>query len=64
MTPKTNAQRQKGWRDKRKAEGYQTHLVWLEPDVAAKLDRMIGKAGKKHVERQRIINQAIRQFSG
>lgn len=61
MTGKTAAQRQRQWRDKRKAEGYQMHTFWLDPDVAQALDRVTEGSGSKQADRQRVINDALRQ---
>lgn len=58
---KTTAQRQRQWREKRKAEGYQQHTIWLDPDVAAALDVAIQGAESKQAERQRMINVALRK---
>lgn len=58
---KTSAQRQKQWRDRRKADGYQMITIWLEPDVARALDAAVNDSGTKQAERQRVINQSLRR---
>jgi hypothetical protein len=61
MKAKTSAQRQQQWREKRKAEGYQMHTVWLEPDVAEALDAAIRDSETKQTDRQKIINDCLRK---
>jgi hypothetical protein len=61
MKAKTSAQRQQEWRNKRKAEGYQMHTVWLEPDVAKALDAVIQGSESKQADRQKVINQWLRK---
>ena len=58
--PKTNADRQKAWRDKRKADGYEMHTVWLDPDVAEQLNKYLDGSEKPQAERTRLINKAVR----
>jgi len=58
--PKTNAHRQKEWRDKRKADGYEMHTVWLDPDVAEHLNKYLDESEKPQAERTRLINEAVR----
>jgi len=58
--PKTNADRQKAWRDKRKADGYEMHTVWLDPDVAEQLNKYLDGSEKPQAERTRLINEAVR----
>jgi len=64
--PKTNADRQKAWRDKRKSDGYEMHTIWLEPDVVQGLNRLLDGSEKPQAERTRLINDAVRAmlFSG
>lgn len=57
---KTTAQRQRQWRENRKAQGYQQHTVWLDPDVASALDAAISESSAKQAERQRVINDCLR----
>jgi hypothetical protein len=57
---KTNADRQKAWRDKRKADGYEMHTVWLDPDVAEHLNKYLDGSEKPQAERTRLINEAVR----
>jgi uncharacterized protein (DUF4415 family) len=54
VTAKTPAERQKAYRERRKAEGYEWIRVRLDPDVAAALK------GKTHTDKQEIINRALR----
>ncbi len=61
MKAKTSAQRQQEGRKKRKAEGYQMHTVWLEPDVAQALDAVIQDSDTKQADRQRIVNECLRR---
>lgn len=61
MNTKTSAQRQQQWREKRKAEGYQMHTVWLEPDVAKAIDAALKDSETKQAVRQKIINQCLRK---
>jgi hypothetical protein len=61
MKAKTSAQRQQEWRNKRKAEGYQMHTIWLEPDVAQALDAVIQGSENKQADRQKVINQWLRK---
>ena len=60
-TPKSAAERQKAWREKRKAEGYQMHTVWLDPDVSAKLEDRLGEVENKQSKRQELINKLLRK---
>ena len=62
--PKTNANRQKAWRDKRKADGYEMHTVWLDPDVAEHLNKHLDGSEKPQAERTRLINEAVRAMLG
>jgi hypothetical protein len=62
--PKTNADRQKEWRDKRKADGYEMHTVWLDPDVAEQLNKYLDGSEKPQAERTRLINEAVRAMLG
>lgn len=62
--PKTNASRQKAWRDKRKADGYEMHTVWLDPDVAEQLNKYLDGSEKPQAERTRLINEAVRAMLG
>jgi hypothetical protein len=62
--PKTNADRQKAWRDKRKADGYEMHTVWLDPDVAEQLNKYLDGSEKPQAERTRLINEAVRAMLG
>ena len=62
--PKTNADRQKAWRDKRKADGYEMHTIWLDPDVAQGLSRLLDGSEKPQAERTRLINEAVRAMLG
>ena len=62
--PKTNADRQKAWRDKRKADGYEMHTVWLDPDVAELLNKYLDGSEKPQAERTRLINEAVRAMLG
>lgn len=62
MKAKTSAQRQQQWREKRKAEGYQMHTVWLEPDVTKALDAVIEDSETKQADRQKIINECLRKY--
>jgi hypothetical protein len=61
MKAKTSAQRQQQWREKRKADGYQMHTIWLEPDVAKALDAAIRDSETKQADRQKVINQWLRK---
>lgn len=61
MTAKTTAGRQKEWRERRKAQGYEMHTIWLDPDVAKKLNDKLRKAEKVQSQRQEIINQVLRE---
>lgn len=60
--PKSNSERQKAWRDKRKADGYEMHTIWLDPDVAESLGKCLDESEKPQAERTRIINEALRGF--
>jgi hypothetical protein len=59
---KTAAERQKEWRERYKAQGYQMITVWLEPDVAKALGKVSIESDKPFAERQKIINLALREF--
>lgn len=59
---KTSAQRQRQWRENRKALGYQQHTIWIDPDVASALDAAITASRAKQAERQRVINECLRQL--
>jgi len=61
---KPNAARQKAWRDKRKQEGYQMVTLWLDPDVAQALDTKLAGSAKKQADRQRLVNQVLRDHLG
>ena len=58
---KTTAERQKAWRQSKKQEGFEQVAVWLDPDVSMALERAT-QGQKKHAERQRVINEALRKF--
>ena len=58
---KTTAERQREWREKRKAQGYEMHTVWLDPDVAKKLNERLRNSEKKQSDRQQLINQTLRE---
>jgi hypothetical protein len=62
--PKSNSERQKLWRDKRKAQGYEMHTIWLDPDVVQGLNRLLDGSQKPQTERIRLINEAIRKMLG
>lgn len=59
---KSAAERQRQWRQNRKADGYQMHTVWLDPDIATALDQAIESAEPKQAKRQQIINEALRKL--
>lgn len=59
--PKTTAERQREWRQRRRDEGYEMHTVWLDPDVAELLAGATGGHRAPQGERQRIINDALRK---
>lgn len=61
---KTTAERQKEWRERRKAEGYEMITVWLEPDVSKALNKAISASDKPQTERQKVINSALRNTLG
>ena len=58
---KSTAERQKAWRQKREAEGFKMVTVWIDPDVSQELEAVTG-GQSRHTERQRIINEALRQY--
>jgi hypothetical protein len=62
--PKSSSERQKAWRDRRKAEGYEMHTIWLDPDVADSLAKYLEGADKPQAERTRLINEAVREMLG
>lgn len=59
--PKTSAERQREWRQRRLAEGYRMHTVWLDPDVSEQLEGVIEGHRAPQGERQRLINEALRK---
>ena len=61
---KTTAERQKEWRERRKAEGYQMLTVWLDPDVSEALKKAVMKSDTPQAERQKMINDALRKRLG
>ena len=62
MSAKTSAERQREWRKARKDEGWQMHTIWLEPDVAKALDAAIQGSDTKQADRQRVINERLREY--
>jgi len=59
---KTSAERQKEWRDRYRAKGYQMLTVWLDPDVAAALTQAVIESDTPSVDRQKLINSVIREL--
>jgi hypothetical protein len=60
---KSNAERQKTYRDKRKQEGDFMLTVWLSKENSQKLDRLVKESGLTvQVARERIINQAVEKL--
>jgi uncharacterized protein (DUF4415 family) len=58
---KTTAERQKAWRQAKKKEGFEMVTIWLDPDIAQDLKR-VTKGQRRHTERQRVINEALRRY--
>jgi hypothetical protein len=61
---KDTAVRQREWREKRKAEGYQMLTVWLEPETAQMLEDMAerNQDESKLAAKTRLVNEAIRRI--
>jgi len=63
--PKDTATRQREWRARRKAEGYRMTTVWLDPDTAKLLEKMVDKHcfTPPNAAKQDIINRAIGHYA-
>lgn len=59
---KTTAERQKEWRERRKAEGYEMLTIWLDPEVSVKLKKAVLESDTPLVDRQKLINLALNRL--
>jgi len=60
LPPKSNAERQRQWRQQRIEQGYEMHTVWLDPDVADLINAKLNDSNTPQAERTKLINDAIR----
>jgi len=56
--PKTAAERQRLWRERKRDQGYRREIVWLDPDVSELIDKALAESPQANIKE--IINQAIR----
>lgn len=59
---KSNSERQKEWRKRRKEQGYEMHTFWLEPDVADLVNEALKDSENKQKDRTKLINKALEKL--
>jgi len=62
MNAKTAAQRQREWRQRQREAGFRQHTVWIEPDIAERMQERVKGSDSPQSERQRLINDALREY--
>ncbi len=58
---KSNSERQKEWRKRRKEQRYEMHTFWLEPDVADLVNEALKDSENKQKDRAKLINEALKK---
>ena len=60
LPPKSNAERQKEWRQRMKDQGYRREVVWLDPDIRELVDKKLKASPQASLNK--LINDALDQY--